>query len=121
MTYVSCAPKSNAAYLGIDKALADVRNVQIKGVPPHLRDGHYSGSHDLGNAIGYKYAHDYPNHYVKQQYLPDGLTEEVFYRPSDNGYEKQIQAYLNRIKSGQTEESETGDIRFHKSSDMQEE
>ena len=98
VTYVSCAPKSNAAYLGIDKALADVRNVQIKGVPPHLRDGHYSGSHDLGNAIGYKYAHDYPNHYVEQQYLPDELVGAVYYDMSNNGVERRMKEHMKRLK-----------------------
>lgn len=98
VTYVSCAPKSNAAYLGIDKALADVRNVQIKGVPPHLWDGHYSGSHDLGNAIGYKYAHDYPNHYVEQQYLPDELVGTVYYDMSNNGVERRMKEHMKRLK-----------------------
>ena len=98
VTDVSCAPKSNAAYLGIDKALADVRNVQIKGVPPHLRDGHYSGSHDLGNAIGYKYAHDYPNHYVEQQYLPDELVGTVYYDMSNNGVERRMKEHMKRLK-----------------------
>ena len=98
VTYVSCAPKSNAAYLGIDKALADVRNVTIKGVPPHLRDGHYSGSHDLGNAIGYKYAHDYPNHYVEQQYLPDELVGTVYYDMSNNGVERRMKEHMKRLK-----------------------
>lgn len=98
VTYVSCAPKSNAAYLGIDKALADVRNVQIKGVPPHLRDGHYSGSQDLGNAIGYKYAHDYPNHYVEQQYLPDELAGTVYYDMSNNGVERRMKEHMKRLK-----------------------
>lgn len=98
VTYVSCAPKSNAAYLGIDKALADVRNVQIKGVPPHLRNGHYSGSHDLGNAIGYKYAHDYPNHYVEQQYLPDELVGTVYYDMSNNGVERRMKEHMKRLK-----------------------
>ena len=98
VTYVASAPKSNAAYMGIDKALQDVKNIQIKGVPPHLRDGHYSGSHELGNAVGYLYAHDYPNHYVKQQYLPDELVGTVYYAMSDNGVEQRMQAYLKRLK-----------------------
>lgn len=97
-TYVACAPKSNAAYVGIDKALADVKNIQIKCVPPHLRDGHYTGSQELGNAIGYKYAHDYPSHYVKQQYLPDELVGTVYYQMSDNGIEQRMKAYLQRLK-----------------------
>ena len=74
VTYVACAPKSNASYLGIDKALSDVRNIRIRTVPPHLKDSHYSGAKELEHGVGYKYAHDYPGHYVKQQYLPD---EEV--------------------------------------------
>lgn len=121
VTYVASAPKSNSAICAIDEAMEVVERTKTAPIPAHLQDAHYKSAGKLGHGVGYLYAHAYPGHYVKQQYLPDGLTEEVFYRPSDNGYEKQIQAYLNRIKSGQTEESETGDIRFHKSSDMQEE
>ena len=98
VSYVACAPKSNAAYLGIDKALSDVRNIRIKTVPPHLKDAHYSGSKDLGHGIGYKYAHDYPNHYVEQQYLPDELLGTVYYAPTDNGVERRIKEYLRRLK-----------------------
>ena len=98
VSYVACAPKSNAAYLGIDKALSDVRNIRIKTVPPHLKDAHYSGSKDLGHGIGYKYAHDYPNHYVEQQYLPDELVGTVYYAPTDNGVERRIKEYLRRLK-----------------------
>ena len=98
VTYVSCAPKSNAAYLGIDKALEDVKHMQIKGVPPHLRDGHYKGAHDLGNAIGYRYAHDYPGHYVKQQYLPDELVGTIYYDMSDNGVERRMKEHMKRLK-----------------------
>ncbi len=98
VSYVACAPKSNAAYLGIDKALADVRTKRIKTVPPHLKDAHYSGSKDLGHGIGYLYAHDYPNHYVKQQYMPDELVGTVYYEPTDNGVERRIKEYLRRLK-----------------------
>lgn len=98
VSYVACAPKSNAAYLGIDKALSDVRNIRIKTVPPHLKDAHYSGSKDLGHGIGYKYAHDYPNHYVEQQYLPDELVGTVYYEPTENGVERRIKEYLRRLK-----------------------
>ena len=98
VSYVACAPKSNAAYLGIDKALSDVRNIRIKTVPPHLKDAHYSGSKELGHGIGYKYAHDYPNHYVEQQYLPDELVGTVYYAPTDNGVERRIKEYLRRLK-----------------------
>ena len=98
VSYVACAPKSNAAYLGIDKALSDVRNIRIKTVPPHLKDAHYSGSKDLGHGIGYKYAHDFPGHYVKQQYLPDELVGTVYYAPTDNGVERRIKEHLRRLK-----------------------
>lgn len=98
VTYVACAPKSNAAYVGIDKALSDVRNIRIRTVPPHLKDSHYSGSQDLGHGIGYKYAHDYPGHYVEQQYLPDELVGTVYYAPTDNGVERRIKEHLRRLK-----------------------
>ena len=90
-TYVACAPKSNAAYLGIDRALADVKNVPVQsGVPRHLRDSHYPGAKELGNGTGYRYAHDYPHHYVPQQYLPDELVGRRYYEPTENGVEKRI-------------------------------
>jgi putative ATPase len=98
-SYVACAPKSNAAYVAIDKALEDVKNVKIETIPSYLKDGHYRGAHKLGNAIGYKYAHDYPNHYVKQQYLPDELVGNVYYEISEEGYEKLIKHRHNKIKS----------------------
>ena len=100
VTYVACAPKSNAAYLGIDKALSDVRNIRIRTVPPHLKDSHYSGAKELEHGVGYKYAHDYPGHYVKQQYLPDELVGRAFYRPTKNGYAKTIQEYFKKIHGG---------------------
>ena len=68
-TYVACAPKSNSVYVAIDAALENVRNVKTS-VPVHLQDAHYRGAERLGHGIGYKYAHSYPEHYVKQQYLP---------------------------------------------------
>ena len=98
VSYVACAPKSNAAYLGIDKALSDVRNIRIKSVPPHLKDSHYSGAKELEHGIGYKYAHDYPGHYVEQQYLPDELVGTVYYAPTDNGIERRIKEHLRRLK-----------------------
>ena len=97
VTYIACAPKSNASYLAIDKALEDVKNVSIKTVPPHLKDCHYSGSSELGH-IGYKYAHDYPGHYVKQQYLPDELLDKVYYEPTENGIERKIKESLKRLR-----------------------
>ena len=100
-TYVASAPKSNAAYVAVDEAQEAVR---LKGnftVPSHLRDCHYSGAEKLGHGDGYKYAHDYPNHYVKQQYLPDGLEGSTFYRPSENGYEKKIGEWLHFLKGSE--------------------
>lgn len=97
--YVACAPKSNACYMAVDKALELVKTTKTQPVPVHLQDSHYKGAAKLGHGLGYKYAHDYPNHYVKQQYLPDALVGQKFYEPSDNGYEKQIKTHLNRINS----------------------
>ncbi len=93
-TYVATAPKSNAAYMGIEAALAEVEKTDIKTVPPHLQDANYQGHSELGRGIGYKYAHDYPGHYVKQQYLPDELAGKHFLEPGDNGYEREIKKYL---------------------------
>ena len=98
VTYVASAPKSNAAYMAVDQALESVRNQKIGAVPNHLRDAHYKGAAKLGHGIGYKYAHDYPDHYVKQQYLPDELLGTTFYEPTENGYEKNIKEYLERIR-----------------------
>ena len=98
VTYISCAPKSNASYLGIDMALSDVRNIKIKSVPNHLKDAHYSGAKELNHGVGYKYAHDYEGHYVKQQYLPDELVGRRYYEPSDNGVEKKIKESLKRLR-----------------------
>ncbi len=98
VTYISCAPKSNASYMGIDMALSDVRNIKIKSVPNHLKDAHYSGAKELNHGVGYKYAHDYEGHYVKQQYLPDELAGRRYYEPSDNGVEKKIKESLKRLR-----------------------
>ncbi len=101
VTYVACAPKSNAAVMGIVSAWQDVQNIQVSGVPPHLKDAHYSGAKELGNGIGYKYAHDYPGNYVKQQYLPDELVGKIYYNPSENGVEKKISEMLKKIRPQQ--------------------
>ena len=77
VTYVASAPKSNAAYLAVDEALEAVRSTKTT-VPVHLQDSHYKGAGKLGHGIGYQYAHDYPNHYVEQQYLPSELSGRVF-------------------------------------------
>ena len=97
-SYIASAPKSNAAYVAIDAALESVRNVKTT-VPVHLQDAHYKGAAKLGHGIGYKYAHDYPEHYVKQQYLPDEIVGARFYEPTDIGHEKNIKERLERLRS----------------------
>lgn len=100
-SYVACAPKSNSAVNAINAAMKAVRTQTLMPVPPHLQDRHYSGAAALGRGLDYKYAHDYPNHYVKQQYLPDGMEGAVFYEPSDNGYEKEIKARLAFLRGSE--------------------
>lgn len=97
-TYIASAPKSNASYLSIAAAMDSVKT-QKTTVPAHLQDAHYKGSAQLGHGIGYKYAHDYPEHYVKQQYLPDEIRDAKFYEPTDIGYEKGIKERLERLKN----------------------
>ena len=103
VTYMASAPKSNSSINAIDKAMRVVQETKTPPVPVHLQDAHYKSAGKLGHGKGYKYAHDYENHYVKQQYLPDGLTGEVFYEPSENGYEQQIRAYYKKIKENPEE------------------
>ena len=98
VTYIATAPKSNASYMGIDKAMAQVAGEKTAVIPPHLQDAHYKGAAKLGHGTGYLYAHDYPMHYVKQQYLPDTLVGRKFYEPTDNGYEKQICEHMKRLE-----------------------
>ena len=97
VTYLASAPKSNAAVEAISKAMKVVEKTKTPPVPAHLQDAHYGAAEKLGHGLGYKYAHSYKNHYVKQQYLPDGLTDEVFYEPSENGYEQTIREYFKKI------------------------
>ena len=97
VTYIACAPKSNTAVNAIMAANQAVRQYQTT-VPAHLKDAHYKGAQKLGHGIGYKYAHDYPGHYVKQQYLPDEIKDARFYEPGVLGYEKQISEYLQKIR-----------------------
>ena len=98
-TYVACAPKSNAACNAIFAANEEVRRSGNLPVPTHLQDAHYKGAAKLGHGTGYKYAHDYPNHYVEQQYLPYELKGKTFYEPSWNGYEAKIREHMKRIKT----------------------
>ena len=97
-TYIASAPKSNASYLAIGAAMESVKN-QKTTVPAHLQDAHYKGSSKLGHGVGYKYAHDYPEHYVKQQYLPDEIKDAKFYEPTDIGCEKAIKERLERLRN----------------------
>ena len=97
VTYVACAPKSNAACNAIFAANEAVKKYRTT-VPVHLQDAHYKGAAKLGHGTGYKYAHDYPNHYVKQQYLPDEIKDARFYEPGGLGYEKNIREYLKKIR-----------------------
>ena len=96
--YVACAPKSNSALCAIDEAMRVVENEKTATIPAYLMDAHYKGATKLGHGMGYQYAHNFENHYVKQQYLPDEIKDRIFYVPSDNGYEKQIKEYFKRIK-----------------------
>jgi putative ATPase len=89
--YIACAPKSNAVIVGIDEAMADVRDRPSLRVPDHLRDSHYSGAAKLGRGVGYRYPHDYPGHFVPQAYLPEPRR---YYRPSAEGAEKAIKQRL---------------------------
>lgn len=98
VTYVASAPKSNASCMAVFEAMDTVRNTKTAPIPVHLQDAHYKGAQKLGHGDGYLYAHDYPNHYVKQQYLPDGLTDCQFYKPTENGYEKNIKNHLTFLK-----------------------
>ena len=97
-TYIASAPKSNAACKAIFSAMNNVKNVKTT-IPVHLQDAHYKGSANLGHGVGYKYAHDYPEHYVKQQYLPDEIQDAVFYEPTEIGHEKNIKERLNRLRN----------------------
>lgn len=94
VTYVASAPKSNSAVCAISDAMNAVKHTMTAPIPVHLQDAHYKSSEKLGHGAGYLYAHAYPKHYVRQQYLPDGLTDQRFYKPSENGYEQKIREYF---------------------------
>jgi putative ATPase len=98
VAYIATAPKSNAAVCAIGEAMEKVKETGNLPIPTHLQDAHYKGASKLGHGIGYKYAHDYKNNYVKQQYLPYELNDVQFYRPSDNGYEQKIKEHMKKIK-----------------------
>ncbi|WIM69844.1 replication-associated recombination protein A [Corynebacterium suedekumii] len=96
--HLATAPKSPAVINAISAAQADVREGRIGHVPAHLRDGHYEGAKRLGNAVGYRFPHDDPRGVVEQQYIPDDLTDAVYYRPTEHGAEKRIAGYLGRLR-----------------------
>ncbi|NDO45734.1 replication-associated recombination protein A [Clostridium sp. MD294] len=100
VTYLSCAPKSNACYMGIEKAMKDVIDIQIKSVPSYLKDCHYSGAKKEEGELNYQYPHDFLGNYVKQQYLPDELIDRIYYEPTENGVEKRIKEALKRLGKG---------------------
>lgn len=95
--YVACAPKSNASYLAIDRAMDAVEKSSLE-VPVHLKDSSYKGAEKLGRGIDYKYPHDYDKFYVKQSYLPETLKNSSFYEPKESGYESRIKKYLEYLK-----------------------
>ena len=103
--YVACAPKSNASCEAIFSAMQAVERTGNLPIPTHLQDAHYKGAAKLGHGTGYKYAHDYPNHYVRQQYLPYELDGQEFYKPSGNGYEVKIREHMKKIKSEAEQEN----------------
>ncbi|MDI6828792.1 MAG: AAA family ATPase [Armatimonadota bacterium] len=100
--YLACAPKSNASYKGISRALKDVAEKETKPVPIHLRDANYHGASQLGHGKGYKYPHDFPGNWVEQQYMPDGIKSGPYYEPTEHGYEAKIKARLEQIRQRQT-------------------
>ena len=104
-SYVACAPKSNSCSQAIFEVMEAVEQTGNLPIPVHLQDAHYKGAAKLGHGTGYKYAHDYPNHYVSQQYLPYELNGREFYRPSGNGYEVKIKEHMKRIKEETAHES----------------
>ncbi len=98
VTYVACAPKSNASCEAVFRAMEAVKQTGNLPIPAHLQDAHYKGAAKLGRGTGYLYAHDYPNHYVQQQYLPYELNGQEFYHPTGNGYEMKIREHMQKIK-----------------------
>ena len=96
--YIASAPKSNSVISAIDQAMEAVRTEKTRPVPVHLKDTHYKGAEKLGHGAGYLYPHDFPGHYVKQHYLPDGMEGRTFYHPSDEGFEKEVKNIFSTRK-----------------------
>ena len=97
-TYIAMAPKSNSAITGIDAAMAYIKSHPSNDIPDHLKDAHYKSAKKLNHGVGYKYPHDYKNHWCDQQYLPNGVNQE-FYENSHIGHEKTQADYQNKIRS----------------------
>ena len=95
---LATSPKSNSAYLAIDAALMDLENMTVGDIPAHLKDAHYSGACKMGRGIEYKYPHNYSNHYIKQQYLPDNIKNKVYYEYGENKFERATKDYWEKIK-----------------------
>ncbi|MDP6107160.1 MAG: replication-associated recombination protein A, partial [Candidatus Brocadiia bacterium] len=106
VTYIACAPKSNAAYLAVDAAIRDVREGRTLPVPDDLKGTGYRGAERLGHGKGYKYAHDYEGHWVDQNYIP---TTRIYYRPTEEGHEKQLKERLDAIRKARGISDETGE------------
>jgi len=96
--HIATAPKSNSVVKAIDQAMATVEQTQAEPVPKHLRDSHYSGAKKLGHGDGYLYPHDYPYHYVKQQYMPNNVKDQIFYQPTEQGREKHIKERMDYFR-----------------------
>ena len=105
VAYIATAPKSNRSCEAVFQAMQEVQATGDLPIPAHLQDAHYKGAAKLGHGTGYKYAHDYPNDYVEQQYLPYELSGREFYQPSGNGYEVKIREHMARIKKEAAEAS----------------
>jgi len=99
VNYVATAPKSNASYLAYEKAMKYVTEEKTPSIPAHLQDAHYGNAEKLGHGVGYEYAHNYPNHFSHQRYLPDELGNVKFYEPTEMGYEERIGKWLNKLRS----------------------
>lgn len=95
---LATSPKSNSAAIAIDLAMADVESIDTGDIPPHIQDGHYQGAQKMGKAIGYEYPHDFPNHYVEQQYLPDNIKDKKYYDYGENRFEQAAKSYWDDIK-----------------------
>ncbi len=96
---LATSPKSNSAYLALDAALRDLEDITIGDIPMYLKDAHYSGASKMGRGIEYKYPHNYPNHYIKQQYLPDNIKDKSYYKYGDNKFEKATKDYWNKVRN----------------------